>query len=61
MEIHGIPAEYDATLGATARLLKRDVAKNGDPERAGEILVRVVICERLRTHLLLGVGAVHLA
>ena len=61
MEIQGIPAEYDSTVGATARLLKSDVAKAGDPKRAGEILVRVVKCEHLPTHLLLGAGAVHLA
>jgi NAD(P)-dependent dehydrogenase (short-subunit alcohol dehydrogenase family) len=61
MEIQGIPAQYDGTVGAVARLLKTDVAKAGDPKRAGEILVRVVKRERLPTHLLLGVGAVHLA
>jgi NAD(P)-dependent dehydrogenase (short-subunit alcohol dehydrogenase family) len=61
MQIQGIPAEYDGTVGALARLLETDVAKAGDPKRAGEILVRVVKREHLPTHLLLGVGAVHLA
>jgi NAD(P)-dependent dehydrogenase (short-subunit alcohol dehydrogenase family) len=61
MEIQGIPAQYDGTVGAVARLLKTDVTKAGDPKRAGEILVRVVKRQRLPTHLLLGVGAVHLA
>jgi NAD(P)-dependent dehydrogenase (short-subunit alcohol dehydrogenase family) len=61
MQIQGIPAEYDGTVGFLARLLETDVAKAGDPKRAGEILVRVVKREHLPTHLLLGVGAVHLA
>ena len=61
MEIQGIPAEYDGTVGAIARLMDTDVVKAGDPSRAGEILVRVVKREPLPTHLLLGVGAVHLA
>ncbi len=61
MEIQAIPAEYDGTVGALARLLETDVAKAGDPKRAGEILVRVVKGEKLPTHLLLGVMAVHLA
>jgi NAD(P)-dependent dehydrogenase (short-subunit alcohol dehydrogenase family) len=61
MEIQGIPAEYEGTVGAIAHLLQTDVAKAGDPERAAEILVRVVKREHLPTHLLLGAGAVHLA
>jgi len=61
MEIQNIPAEYDSTVGARARLMGTDVVKAGDPKRAGEILVRVVKREHLPTHLLLGVGAVHLA
>jgi NAD(P)-dependent dehydrogenase (short-subunit alcohol dehydrogenase family) len=47
MEIQGIPAEYDPTVGAIARLLATDVAKAGDPKRAAEILVRVVKREHL--------------
>ena len=61
MEIQGIPAEYDGTVGAMARLMGTDVVKAGDPQRAAEILVRVVKGDHLPTHLLLGVGAVHLA
>jgi NAD(P)-dependent dehydrogenase (short-subunit alcohol dehydrogenase family) len=61
MQIQQIPAEYDSTVGSLARLLETDVAKAGDPKRAGEILVRVVKREHVPTHLLLGVGAVYLA
>jgi hypothetical protein len=61
MEIQPIAAEFDGSVGAVARLLKTDAVKAGDPKRAAEILVRVVKREHLPTHLLLGVGAVHLA
>jgi NAD(P)-dependent dehydrogenase (short-subunit alcohol dehydrogenase family) len=61
MQVQDIRAEYDTTVGAMARLMETDVVKAGDPRRAGEILVRVVKGEYLPTHLLLGVGAVHLA
>jgi NAD(P)-dependent dehydrogenase (short-subunit alcohol dehydrogenase family) len=61
MEIQDIPAEYDGTVGNMVRLRKTDVAKAGDPKRAGDILVRVVKRKHVPTHLLLGVMAVHLA
>lgn len=61
MEIQPIPAEYERTVAAVARHLKTDAVKAGDPRRAAEILVRVVGREYPPTHLLLGVGAVHLA
>jgi NAD(P)-dependent dehydrogenase (short-subunit alcohol dehydrogenase family) len=61
MEIQGIPADYDGTVGATARIMDTDVVKAGDPRRAGEILVRVVKREHLPTHLLLGARAVYFA
>lgn len=61
MEVQSIPAEYDNTVGAMARLRKTDVVKAGDPTRAAEILVRVVKREHLPTHLLLGAMAVRLA
>lgn len=35
-------AVYDSTVGVISRLLQSDVAKAGDPQRASEILVRVV-------------------
>jgi hypothetical protein len=43
-------AVYDSTLGVISRLLQSDVAKAGDPQRASEILVRVVKREHLPSH-----------
>jgi hypothetical protein len=44
-------AVYDSTVGVISRLLQSDVAKAGDPQRATEILVRVVKREHLpRVH-----------
>jgi hypothetical protein len=40
-------AVYDSTVGVISRLLQSDVAKAGDPQRASEILVRVVKREHL--------------
>jgi NAD(P)-dependent dehydrogenase (short-subunit alcohol dehydrogenase family) len=57
MEILDIPQEYDATVGATARRMGDAVMRAGDPQRAGEILVRVVKREHLPTHLLVGANA----
>ncbi|GGM64344.1 SDR family NAD(P)-dependent oxidoreductase [Dactylosporangium sucinum] len=61
MQIQDIPAEYDATVGAMARLMNTPAVRIGDPKRAGEILVRVVKRERVPSHLLLGAGAVRSA
>jgi hypothetical protein len=44
-------AVYDSTVGVISRLLQSDVAKAGDPQRASEILVRVVKREHLPSHL----------
>ena len=44
-------AVYDSTVGVISRLLQSDVAKAGDPQRASEILLRVVKREHLpRVH-----------
>jgi len=61
MEIQGIPAEYDSTVGAVARHLRTDAVKVGDPNRAAEILVRLVRRKHLPTHIVLGAGAIKLA
>lgn len=61
MKTPEIPAEYDQTVGELARILSSERALAGDPERAGEILVRVVKHDPLPTHLLLGAGAVKMA
>jgi hypothetical protein len=53
-------AVYDSTVGVISRLLQSDVAKAGDPQRASEILVRVVKREHLPSHLLPGAFAVDL-
>ncbi|GAA3577933.1 SDR family NAD(P)-dependent oxidoreductase [Amycolatopsis ultiminotia] len=60
MQIHDIAPEYRQTVGAMADLRGRSRAA-GDPERAGEILVRVVKREDLPSHLVLGAGAVEMA
>lgn len=61
MQIHDVAAEYDQTVGAVARMLGDPAAAKGDPQRAGEIVVRVVKRADLPSHLLLGAGAVQLA
>jgi NAD(P)-dependent dehydrogenase (short-subunit alcohol dehydrogenase family) len=61
MSIHDIPAEYDSTVGARARNMDDPRMTAGDPERAGEILVRVVKRDDLPSHLVLGAGAVEMA
>ncbi|MFE2042351.1 SDR family NAD(P)-dependent oxidoreductase [Streptomyces sp. NPDC059477] len=61
MQIPDVPAEYDATVGEMARLLSGPVPVAGDPQRAGEILVRVVKHPNPPTHLILGAGAVQMA
>ena len=61
MQVHGIAAEYEATVGGFVRLREGSVVSKGDPERAGEILVRVVKQPNLPSHLLLGVDAVEMA
>ena len=59
MEIQDIPEEYQATVGAFTVVRGRKMA--GDPERAAEILVRVVKRKDLPSHLLLGSDAARMA
>jgi NAD(P)-dependent dehydrogenase (short-subunit alcohol dehydrogenase family) len=61
MHIPPIAPEYDQTVGAHARMYRGPVAAEGDPKRAGEILVRVIKGQDLPSHLLLGARAVQLA
>jgi NAD(P)-dependent dehydrogenase (short-subunit alcohol dehydrogenase family) len=61
MQIQDVAPEYDQTVGAMVRLLGNSTVTAGDPERAGEILVRVVKQLTLPSHLLLGAGAVQMA
>jgi NAD(P)-dependent dehydrogenase (short-subunit alcohol dehydrogenase family) len=60
MRIPDVAPEYDQTVGAVVRMLS-GVATEGDPKRAGEILVRVVKRQNLPSHLILGAGAVQMA
>lgn len=60
MRIPEVPPEYEATVGEMARRLGPHLSP-GDPDRAGEILVRLVRRPDLPSHLILGAGAVHMA
>jgi hypothetical protein len=44
-----------------ADALRSGVSSVGDPDRAAEILVRIVKADTQPTHLLLGAAAVHMA
>lgn len=57
MAIKDIPADYDATVGASARMMGGDLTSAGDPKRAAEILVRVASRAEVPSHLLLGAYA----
>ncbi|WP_206792846.1 SDR family NAD(P)-dependent oxidoreductase [Amycolatopsis sp. MtRt-6] len=59
MQVHDVPAEYAATVGAMT--WDHPAVTAGDPKRAGEILVRVVKSGNPPSHLLLGENAVGLA
>lgn len=61
MEIQDIPSEYDATVGAMARIMGTQLTQAGDPWRAAEIIVRVAKRKNLPSHLVLGKGAVSMA
>jgi len=62
MTVHEIPADYDSTIGAMDRVMRRNPAgPPGDPARAAEIIVAAVKRDNPPSHLLLGVGAVEMA
>ncbi|TDC74640.1 SDR family NAD(P)-dependent oxidoreductase [Streptomyces hainanensis] len=60
MDVQAVPEEYRETVGAFADLV-RGGGSAGDPDRAADILVRVVKREHLPGHLLLGGGAARMA
>jgi NAD(P)-dependent dehydrogenase (short-subunit alcohol dehydrogenase family) len=60
MQVEDVPADYRQTVGAMGDLLRSGTAP-GDPDRAAEILVRVVHAGNLPSHLVLGAGAVAMA
>ncbi|MEY9856042.1 NAD(P)-dependent dehydrogenase (short-subunit alcohol dehydrogenase family) [Catenulispora sp. GAS73] len=62
MRIEDIPEDYRQTVGAMGeRLRSGGAVVQGDPDRAAEILVRIVHADNLPSHLLLGAGAVGMA
>jgi NAD(P)-dependent dehydrogenase (short-subunit alcohol dehydrogenase family) len=61
MQIHDLATEYEPTVGAIARVLADPATSPGDPNRAGEILVRVVKQPTVPSHLIIGAGAVAMA
>lgn len=60
MQIPRTAPEYEATVGAMARRFS-GVSAPGDPDRAGEILVRLAKQPDLPSHLIIGAGAVRMA
>ncbi|OAJ67080.1 SDR family NAD(P)-dependent oxidoreductase [Gluconobacter cerinus] len=61
MDIQNIPQEYDVTVGNIARIMGTATTNRGDPDRAGEIIVRTVKRANIPTHLVLGGAAVQSA
>jgi NAD(P)-dependent dehydrogenase (short-subunit alcohol dehydrogenase family) len=60
MQVEEVTQDYRETVGAMGKLLRGGVAP-GDPDRAAEILVRVVHADNLPSHLPLGAGAAAMA
>ncbi|WP_217553176.1 SDR family NAD(P)-dependent oxidoreductase [Streptomyces sp. GbtcB6] len=60
MQVDDVPQEYRETVGALAERLRDGVAP-GDPDKAADILVRIVHADNLPSHLLLGAGAADMA
>jgi len=60
MRVDRVPAEYEATVGVMTSHRNR-ATPAGDPQRAAEIIVRVVERQQVPSHLLLGVTAVTMA
>jgi NAD(P)-dependent dehydrogenase (short-subunit alcohol dehydrogenase family) len=60
MQVLDIPEEYEQTVGTMVRYRSGATAQ-GDPKRAGEILVRMVRRHDLPMHFILGAGAVQMA
>lgn len=61
MEIQAIPEHYKATVGAMASLMGTPVVQAGDPQRAGEALVRLAKLTDVPSHFLLGAFAAQAA
>jgi hypothetical protein len=61
MQVDDVPQEYRETVGTVGELLRGGGASQGDPDRAADILVRIVHADNLPSHLLLGAGAANMA
>ncbi|EMF01456.1 SDR family NAD(P)-dependent oxidoreductase [Streptomyces mobaraensis NBRC 13819 = DSM 40847] len=61
MDVQDVPPEYRATVGAFHERARAAGRAAGDPDRAAEILVRVVRREHVPTHLPLGATAARMA
>ncbi|WP_194916775.1 SDR family NAD(P)-dependent oxidoreductase [Catenulispora rubra] len=64
MRVEDVPEDYRQTVGTMSDLIRSGggaVVVQGDPDRAAEILVRIVHADNLPGHLLLGAGAVGMA
>jgi NAD(P)-dependent dehydrogenase (short-subunit alcohol dehydrogenase family) len=61
MAIDEVPQDYRETVGALGERLRGGTTQVGDPDRAAEILVRVVHSGELPSHLLFGAGAAEMA
>ncbi len=62
MTVQDIPADYEQTVGFLhSRTRGAAEGAAGDPDRAAEIITRVVALENLPSHLPLGAGAVEMA
>ena len=61
MEIQPVPEEYQATVGAFPDHVSSGRTSAGDPQRAAEIIVRVVKHTSPPSHLLLGAAAAQMA
>ncbi|WP_067901959.1 SDR family NAD(P)-dependent oxidoreductase [Nocardia vaccinii] len=61
MDIQAIPEEYQATVGAVAGIMGSPITQAGDPQRAGETLVRVAKLAEIPSHFVLGADAAQYA
>lgn len=61
MRVEEVTDDYRQTVGALVDRVRSGGTAQGDPDRAAEILVRMVHAGNLPTHLVLGAGAVQMA
>ncbi|WP_416393514.1 MULTISPECIES: SDR family NAD(P)-dependent oxidoreductase [unclassified Curtobacterium] len=57
MDIPAIPAEYQDSVGMLASFMSMPMSSAGDPQRAGEFLVRVAKLDEIPMHVVLGADA----